>query len=151
MAPRRFAATTDVPVARSREELRSTLEKYGADDILDFSSRKQGIAAVQFRYNARWIKLSVELPNRQDFTLTESGRTRDAYATDAAYEQEVMRRWRVLNLLVRAKLEAVADDEEAFDREFAGYMMLPDGTTIAEHLTPHLDTLYSDGIMPPFM
>ncbi|MCH8878151.1 MAG: hypothetical protein IIA89_15260, partial [Chloroflexi bacterium] len=47
-----------------------------------------------------------------------------------------------------AKLEAVEVGIATFDEEFLSYIVLPDNTTVGEHLLPQVAKSYLDGSMP---
>ena len=89
--PRRFAEETQVPVARSREELESVLKKHGASERLTYQDDEAGRAVVQFRIGERMVKLEMR---REE--------------TNRNAEQVDREAWRRLLLVVRAKLEIVA-------------------------------------------
>jgi len=64
-----------------------------------------------------------------------------------AHQQEVRRRWRALALAVKAKLEVVASGIVGFDSEFMPYIVMPDGKTVAEHVSPSIAEAYAGGKM----
>jgi hypothetical protein len=61
------------------------------------------------------------------------------------WEQACRQRWRALNLVVKAKLEAVESGIATFEDEFLAYTMLPGGATVGQWLTPQLDEVYRRG------
>ena len=67
---------------------------------------------------------------------------------DKCENAEARRRWRVLVLLVKAKLEAVASGETSVRDEFMANIVLLDGRTMGEWATPHIMAACQIGAMP---
>lgn len=141
----KYAANTRVPVDRSRHEIETILERYGADGFAYASQR--GRAMIEFAAQSRRVRFIVELPDRDDpeFTRTPTGKTRAATASLEAYETAVRQRWRSLALLVKAKLEAVESGIVTFEDEFLPHTMLPSGRTVAEEMQPQVAAAYETG------
>lgn len=59
--------------------------------------------------------------------------------------------WRRLVLVVKAKLDLVADGGSTIEREFLADILLPDGRTVHQALGPQLADSYSNGHMPPLL
>lgn len=57
-------------------------------------------------------------------------------------------RRRALALVVKAKLEAVAAGITEFDDEFLAHLILPNGTTVGDHVRPAIQHAYETGQMP---
>lgn len=143
----KYAEGTSVDVATSRAELERTLVRYGADG---FAYGWEGARAmVQFRSQGRFVRFLLAVPERSDFEQTEAGnaRTSDAAITKA-WEQAQRQRWRALNLVVKAKLEAVEAGITTFEEEFLAHIVLPDGSTVAESALPAIARAYATGEMP---
>jgi hypothetical protein len=83
------------------------------------------------------------MPSHRDFRYTETGRDRVQHIIDTEWEKGCRRIWRVLALVIKAKLEAVDSGVVTFDEEFFAHFVLPDGVTIAERLLPELDKILS--------
>lgn len=121
----RYAATTQVPVSRSRDELERILTRYGADA---FGYGWDGPRSViSFRAHDRYIRLAMDVPDNP---------------------QEERQRWRALVLVVKAKLEAVESRITTFEEEFLAHVVLPDNETVGEWLAPQIEQAYDDGRMP---
>ena len=133
--PRRFAEETQVPVARSREELESVLKKHGASQRLTYQDDEAGRAIVQFRIGERMIKLVM---NRGEAN----------YRNPEQVDREA---WRRLLLVVRAKLEIVASGMSTLEREFLPDILLPNGQRVEEVLGPQIAQSYLDGGMPKLL
>lgn len=128
-----FAATTTVPVARTQEEIKRVLTKYGATGFI--FGQGNGQAAVMFEMFFRRVKFVVPLPK----------------ANDKKSEQMERARWRCLLLAIKAKLECAATGITTFEQEFLAHIVLPNGQTVSEKITPQLDSSYKDGRMPPLL
>jgi len=130
-------------------EVQRILSRYGATSY--FFGQEQKRAAIAFTLHDKSIRLLVKLPDRNDFEITATGRRRRS--DDAgfhAWEQACRQRWRVLCLLLKAKLEAVAEQPERFDDEFLPYFVLTSGRTVGEELRPQLNgRLGSRLLLPP--
>ena len=70
---------------------------------------------------------------------------RSPTAAREGYEQALRSRWRALTLIITAKLEAVA-----FEEEFAVHMVLPGGETVGQWLVPQIAE-YKSNEMPPMI
>lgn len=146
-----YAADTDVPVSRSRDELERTLERYDATGFA--YGKKNDRAVVQFEMRDRRVRITLPLPDPRDdgFWKTPTGLGRTEKSAAKLYEQEVRRRWRALNLVVKAKLVAIASGIATFDDEWLAYFVLPDGTTIGEKIEPQLPHTLVSGGLPPLL
>ena len=140
----RYAQGTDVSADRSRAEIERTLTRYGATAFM--YGWEAGRAVVQFRMADRLVRFDLPMPDPQDpgFTHHSRGR-RTADAAAKAYEQATRQRWRALALVVKAKLEAVEAGIATFEREFLAHIVLPDGSTVADHAIPAVAESYATG------
>jgi len=148
----RFAANTDVSSDRSRTEIERTITRYGATRFGFINDHDS--ATIVFELNNRRIKFVLPLPPRDsdEFTRTPTGRKRKADGgAAAAYEQAIRQRWRALSLCIKAKLEAVETGITTFDNEFMAHIVMPNGQTCGEMITPQISTAYSTGKMPPLL
>lgn len=148
----RYASGTSVSRSRSVEEIERTLSRYGADS---FGYGWEGDrAVVAFRAHGRMIRMLIPMPKQDDkaFTMTPSGRRRrsqkDAYAE---WERACRQRFRVLSLVVKAKLEAVESGLATFGEEFLAYTLLPNGQTVGELALPEVTRAYETGEAPRFL
>lgn len=144
----RYARDTKVSADRSLAEIKRTVERYGASA---FGFAQDGDRAmVQFKADARLVRFVINMPDRDndEFVLTDTGRDRSETSAFAAWEKSCRQRWRALALVVKAKLEAVESGITDFDREFLAYLVLPDGSTVADNALPAVATAYETGRMP---
>lgn len=144
-----YAADTSVSSEKSRAEIERTLARYGADEFAYGWSGQR--AMVGFVLSGRQIRFILPMPDRGDRRFTHTpgkGLKRSADQAAAAYEQAVRQRWRALSLVIKAKLEAVESGIVTFEDEFAMHMVLPDGRTVGDWVTPQITQAYATGQMP---
>jgi len=148
----RFAAQTTVPVERSRAEIERILERYGAEKFVYGWDRDDAVIAFVVRVDSgelRQVRFKLPLPDKADPEFTHHSRGRRTETEiERRWEQAQRQRWRALVLVVKAKLEAVESGIATFEDEFLAYTMLPTGATVGEWLSPQLDEVYRDGVMP---
>lgn len=148
-----YAAKTSVPVERSRAEIERTLERYGATSFAYGWDRDR--AVIQFAAQDRQVRFLLPLPDRADprFTHYKRGQygslqKRTENAAREQWEQACRQRWRALALAIKAKLEAVESGISEFEDEFAMWVVLPDGSTVKDHIKPAIAEAYATGRMP---
>jgi hypothetical protein len=148
-----FADDTKVSVARSKAEIEHTLARYGAQDIVSGFSNARGMAFVEFELSGWPCRIVLPLPERnaKEFVFSDTGRKRKEPAQYKAWEQACRSRWRVLLLLLRAKLEAIKLGIIAPEQEFLAHIALPDGSTIGFNLAPKLQTALETGVLPKLL
>ena len=106
---------------------------------------------IVFRMNGKQVKFILPLPQRDEFKLTETGRTRTENSQYEAWEKACRQRWRALKLVIQAKLEAVECGISVFEDEFLSNIMLPDGQTVGDFMRPQINQVYISGKMPPML
>lgn len=138
-----YASDTQVTSDRSIAEIRRTVQRYGAEQFAFMEGAAS--AAVAFVLEGRQVRFSLDLPDRSaaEFRLTPTGKERSATSTAGAYEQAVRQRWRALALVVKAKLEAVEAGICTFEQEFLAHLVLPEGDTLYERITPSLELAFA--------
>jgi hypothetical protein len=148
----KYAKDTEVPVERTRAEIETTVNRYGASG---FMSGWQGSRAmVAFEMRDRRIKFLLPLPekNAKQFTQTAHyGYARSGDAAQKAWEQACRQLWRALALAIKAKLEAVECGISEFDSEFMANIVLPTGMTLYETLQPDMEAICHTGRLPPLL
>lgn len=144
-----YAATTQVPVERTKAELDRVLGRAGATAIVSGSDTTSGIAFVQFMAQGRGVRLVLRFKPGSDreFTHDPSGKKRTPEKAWDCWQQHTRTRWRQLLLIVKAKIEAVECGVATFEEEFLAQMVLPDQTTLGEALLPALDDIRSRGLV----
>src|SRR5215472_11018057 len=147
----RFAADTEVSVAKSRAEIERLIVRYGATSTAFMNAADQAI--IVFEANGRRIVFKLPLPDKNSDTFTYDGRksVRSPERRFAAWEQACRQRWRALALVIKAKLEAVESGITSFEDEFLAHIMMPDGKTVADHVRPRIAIAYEQGNMTPLL
>lgn len=139
-----FAAETDVPVERSKAQIEGLLAKHGAGGFHTGwqapTAGDPGWDAVEFLWKDKQIRFRLARPRRDDprVLLNRQG----LKVTDAQLEQRITQhnrtRWRVLFLVIKAKLEAVEAGVVVFEEEFLPFIVTEGGRTVGEILVPRL-------------
>lgn len=133
-----YAAETEVPVERSKNEIERTLKKYGATEFAYGARDNQ--AVVQFRAHQRVIRFTLPLSYVGEKTLTEK-----------QYAQFVRSRWRCLFLAIKAKLETAESGISTFEEEFMAHIVMPNGRTVGDEALPAIAKSYKTGTVPPML
>lgn len=146
-----YAAGTDVSTDKSIAEIRRTLQRWGATQFLWGEEATRAVVAFQMR--GRQVRFELPMPDRaaKEFTRTPTGRPRAATQAREAHEQAVRQRWRALNLVIKAKLEAVEARVSTFETEFLSHTVLPNGRTVAEEIEPTVTRAYETQQMPELL
>ena len=149
MKARRFAEETEVPAEKTRAELDGLLSRAGATQRATYVDDATGTAAIGFSLAGRMMRLEVKIArtsagdapaNRGGVSIEAWVRNRNAQAERSA--------WRRLLLVVKAKLELIADGGSTVEREFLADILLPDGRTVHQMLAAPLGEAYATGQLP---
>lgn len=132
----KYALETSVAPEKSQREIHQLLEKYKVVDF-ELLIGKQRIG-VAFQMQHRAIRFVMPMP-------------RPGELTEQKHEQQIRSAWRALRLVIQGKLESVDRGVESFDEAFMGQIVMPGNETVAEWLTPQLDTIYKSGKLPPLL
>lgn len=148
----RYAESTSVSVERSLGEIQSTLQRYGARGFA--YGWKETKAMIDFEMEDRRVRFVLDMPDRDSpqFKLTPSRKWRRS-DEDAlkAYEQACRQRYRALSLVIKAKLEAVEAGITEFEDEFMAHIVLPNGSTVRDHVRPAIAQSYETGKLLPLL
>lgn len=132
-----YAQGTSVSAERSQDEIRSFLRKRGADQFL-MGEDDNGITFM-FRMEARIFRFIIKVPDETEFLFTDAGRKRKPEAVRKEVEGEWRRRWRVLGLVLKAKMELVDTGVVELEEEFLAHLLTDDGHTVYEHVRMAVD------------
>lgn len=127
MNRRVYAEDTKVPTAQSRAQIETMLRKASANRIVTMDEALE--AVVAFMLAGRLIRLRIEIPG------------------DAS-DQRRRAIWRAIGLVVKAKIEAVAQGITTVEQEWLAHVVLPDGRTVSDWVEPQLRVAYDEGRMP---
>ena len=137
-----YARNTTVSCEKSKIEIERTLTRYGATHFA-YATMPEG-SMVQFVFNGKRIKFLVPMPGRPN-------EQQDSYGYAAKYrrwEQAQRVKWRALNLVIKAKLEAVESGICSFEEEFLAHIVLPNGQTAGQNMIPKIIEAYETGKVP---
>ena len=129
MPARRYAARTEVSTGQSQGEVKDMLKRAGSDQTAIYEDSDK--AAVAFRIEGRYYRITVSIKEK---------------VANRAQEERVA--WRLVVLLIKAKLEAVREGATTIEREFLADMITPDGRTVHEWTEEPLRMAYETGKMP---
>jgi len=127
MNRRVYAEDTKVPTAQSRAQIETMLRKANANRIVTMDEALE--AVVAFMLAGRLIRLRIEIPG------------------DAS-DQRRRAIWRAIGLVVKAKIEAVAQGITTVEQEWLAHVVLPNGRTVGDWVEPQLQVAYDEGRMP---
>ena len=150
----KYAEGTKVPVARSRAEIEQLLQRYGAEQFISGWGPDGSVIGFMVRTEEgekRQVRLTLPLPDRDGFNITEQGRERSETAAHAAWEKECRRSWRALALVIKAKLEAVATGISTIQREFLADIVMANNMTMGEWSAPQIAGMYESAQMPKLL
>jgi hypothetical protein len=145
-----YAATTDVPVERSKAQIEALLTKYGAQGYHTgwqaATADDPGWDAVEFMWKGKVIRFRVPRPSpkkpdgkSQPWAMDRYGFMLKDAQLQKVVEQQNRSRWRVLFLVIKAKLEAVEAGVSIFEDEFLSFIVTGSGRTVGEILLPRLE------------
>lgn len=138
---RRYAEGTTVSAEKTQGEIRKLLTRAGADAIGVSEDTNRGQAELLFRLKGRAVRFRFTLPTPGEHRYDRRGVHRTERALREACAAELRRRWRVLLLRVKVRLELIAFGEGTVETEFLAELVLPDGRTVAEATRPSLPQL----------
>lgn len=144
----KYAEGTSVGVERSIAEIRKVLEGHLCTGFM--YGEQNGTAGIGFVIQGCMVRITIPLPNRSDPDIgqTPTGRKRSEAQSCSLYEAEVRRRWRVLVIAIKAKLELIKTGISSVQHEFLADYVLPDGRTLGEHVLPNIETIRQTGRIP---
>lgn len=148
----KYAENTTVSVDRSQEEAKRLLRKYGADQIQVTEDSDRTV--LMFRLSGWVIRFMVTAPDpgEECVSQTRTGGYRPMDQRAGARQREYQRRFRTLILRLKAKLEAVANDDILVEEEMLGNLVVnPQGQTVGELLIPQLEEIRRTGKLPELM
>lgn len=147
----RFAKGTSVSIFKTKGEIEALLDKAGATAIVSGSSTTQRLAQVMFELKGRRVVFRVRTADPAKFARDGRGSVLGPSKRDVLVEAEDRRLWRCLLLSIKSKLECVESGIETFDEAFLAHVVMPDGSTVAEHAIPRIVEAYKSGAMVPLL
>lgn len=118
-------------------------------DDIERRLRRAGATQIYSGYDEdrKQITLGFRIENRH-YKLTSSTNRPTRRCDEQQIEREA---WRVLLLLLTAKIEVIAAGGTTFEQEFLANLLLPDGSTVADDVLPKVAEAYSSGAMRPLL
>jgi len=126
-----FAHGTTVPPEKTRMEIEQTLQRYGATGFAFMSSAER--ARIEFLAKQRRVRFDLVFP------VAKASWERNKV------EAETRRLWRAMLLGIKSKLEVVRSGISVFGDEFLAHIVMPDGSTVGEHVRPQIAESYKSG------
>lgn len=146
MAQRSYAEGTKVDTSRSRAEIERTLERFGATGFMFGRDDDERVFIVGFRRNERGYRFVLPMVDREIFKYNKPraayqkhGSQRAEHVIDRMSNDETKRRWRSLSNFVKATLDATDTGIIDFDTAMMPHLVLPDGRTMGQVITPQVD------------
>lgn len=124
MAP--YAAGTTVTVEKSRAQIEALLKRQGARKVA--SVWEETYSAVLFEHGQRCYRIGLAMPRP-----TPAQRHLPPARVERELRAVERQRWRVLLLVVKAKVTAIAEGVSSVEEAFLGDTIVQDGRTLAEH------------------
>lgn len=140
-----YAKKTRVPVERSRGEIERILRAHGAQQVAsswDVASRTGQVACRLKGYTLRW---TVTTPGIHVTHALSAEQLKRKVADEEA------RRWRVLVILIKAKLDAIETGGAVIEAEFLANICLPNGKTVYDVAKPEIDRAMTSGKTPTLL
>lgn len=139
-----YAENTSVPIDRSQGEIKKILTKYKATAFAFAESKDNSM--VQFEMAGRRIKFI--LPT---FVYMRDKNHKGYYWGQKNIDQMNRSRWRALVIAIKAKLECVEAGITTLEQEFMAHIVLPNGQTVGDVMTPQIEQSYTRNEMPPLL
>ncbi len=131
------------PVARSQEDIRRILSKYGADGVQFSEDWKAMLLDIRFLYTVGKIQHSVvfRVPIPKAELCSPGGRSRSSSARQKLQEQYERGIWRAVFWAIKSRMESVEFGIETFQEAFLSHFEIPGSDKqIGEVLIPRLET-----------
>ena len=147
-----YAEKTTISISKTKADIEELIHRAGADQFI--SGFKDNVAIIGFSLDNRQIRFILNLPDKNDekFKYTPGKRIkRTNEQITSVWEQECKSKWRALYLIIKAKLEAIESGISTVEKEFFYDIVLPNGNTVGEYMSPQIEQAYQTGDMPPLL
>ena len=135
-----YAATTSVPIERSRQKIEELLTRFGATDIGVFT--RFGVKVeVCFAIKGCYFRFTLPLPTMEtrEVKFLPSGSRRSPSQCEVVLHQLTRARWRALALTIKSFQVGIEAGLFSFDQIFMPYIVCGDNRTIYEGLLPVIE------------
>lgn len=149
--PGQYAKSTEVPVSKSKQEIDTTLRRYGVKESGVLCTEER--AVIIFSLGGKRIQIQVPMPDpkHNDILYTPAGRWRDAASQKKALAQAEKQIWRGMALYIKAGMEAIELGIRTIEEAFFYDILLPNGMTIGQTMQPELDRALEGNPLPPLL
>jgi len=145
---RYYASETTVAWEKSRDEIELVLKRYRCTHF-GYMTTPAGVMIAFMRDKVPYrIEVPLPDPKSKDIRYKPNGQERSELQQRKELDQEQRRRWRVLLLLIKAKLEWVSLGMSTVEKEFLADISLPNGTTLGQWAAQQVHKAIEDGVMP---
>ncbi len=131
------------PVAKSQEDIRKILMKYGADGVQFSEDWQARLLFIRFLYSIKDVQYSVvfKVPIPQAEDQSPGGRPRPVSQRIKLQEQYDRGIWRAVFWAIKSRMESVDFGIETFQEAFLSHFEIPGSNKqIGEVLIPRLET-----------
>jgi hypothetical protein len=149
MSAPKYAAKTDVPVSKSKDEIEALLTKFGCSAIGMLTEQTR--VAVLFERRGLRYRMLLNLTRLEDHQRDNQGYVREASAQQRAWEAETRRLWRAFLLVLKSLLVGVDEGIVTAEEALLAYLMLPGGETVGERVIPEMRRASESGQLPPLI
>lgn len=141
-----YADGTAVSVPKSFDEIRRTLERFGAS-AFGFAEEGRNVE-IRFKVKGYQILLRMVLPSRADFAKDSFGGLRSTTAVDKDHGAACRQLWRVMALGIKAKLAMVEAGFHSLEEEFLADVVTVNGETVGDLMVSELERTVRFAEMP---
>jgi hypothetical protein len=152
-----YAKSTKINSEKTEAQIRKMLKNFGASNILPLDEIVIGdktFIGIMFDYESRRVKMTVALPDPEDFKISPAGRSlRSSSQAHQYWLKEIDRLWRALAFKVKARLVSIEEKISDFEEEFFYDIVAPgtSGATVGQIMRPQLARAYETGKLPPLL
>lgn len=133
--------STNTQVAKSQEDIRRILVKYGADGVQFSEDWKEMVLHIRFLYTigATQYRVIFKVPIPRAETTTATGRKKTQNQRDILQRQYERGIWRAIFWAIKSRMESIEFGIETFQEAFLSHFEIPGSNQqIGEFLIPRL-------------
>jgi len=146
-----YASATKTTAEKSRQEIESTLKRYGASAFAFGWDNDHVSETIQFRLNGREIRLQVRKPQDEDQAVKKQLSIAKTRTKGDILDAVRRQRWRAMALFVKALCEAIEEGVVTVDEAFMSGIVMPDNRTMGQHGAAAIERFLLEGRLPPLL
>lgn len=123
---------------QSMKEMANLLERNGAAAVFWIDTDVR--IGVEFTLEMRRLRLTCGLPSRYDTGLDKNARRMGDAQSELVHQRIIRRRWRVMVLVLKAKLISVSNGIEVVEQAFMGQLVLANNRTMSQVVLPQIES-----------